>query len=404
MASIAQDQSTSDIVCDTTCKGVCKDHRNPEKCGKVCNTICTKGYDDFCSISCKDRCKHSDDSENCQIDCLDRCEPELGETCSKIHRKIYEKLTAIPDPTAAWRYFRIVFITVFVLAFVALIGIVIYLVVRDTPFINAVKFAADNDIFCSNTDTAHLCEIADDEYNDFEPPPVETGYNIDSANKAILMINKIYDIEYPYTDIEWTPLYCYHNEDYPYGYAGFDQNNNVNYVIFRGTNADSEEEVKVDLDIEQIDFDGTACHKGFVEEYECFADDIFNTIEEGYPLFTAGHSMGAGYALLTAMTFARTYNQPYNIYVVGSPRICSCSIFDTGLNMDNYFNIQNLVDPIVTQPPSVISMPNDVGSLYPYCTAGTLVQFQNNRLSLWGNHALSTYYHRTEQDSPIVRP
>lgn len=275
-------------------------------------------------------------------------------------------------------------IIVFIILFFILLGFIIWLLVRDTPLINAVEYAANNNVYCGNPENAKVCVIPTEK---IDPPEVNATYSGSSLQNAILMINNVYNKKHPFVveGVTWTPLYSSYNREFPYGYVGF--YNDINYVIFRGTDVGNEDEIKVDLMIKQVEFNNQMCHKGFVGEFDQFKDVIKEHIKKDKPLFTAGHSMGAAYALFTQMYLNIDDS---NIYTVGSPRVCSCSLAEE--NMSGYFNVQNMVDPIVSQPPSVVSIPKEDKSLFGYCTVGSLVQFQDNRLSLVENHELSTYY------------
>jgi hypothetical protein len=378
-------------TCDQTCFDICQDHPENEKCISKCNDVCNTLYNKFCTYSCK----NSDDPELCKKS----CRPEFARTCGKINRKIYERLSTMSTERPFMRIIRIIIITLLSLAFIALIGIVLYLWLRDYPLADAIKYATDNNVFCdANPD---LCIISPSDI--IELPSFEPTYNEASKKSAILMINNVYNKTYPESTLTWYPIFVDHNINYPYGYIATSENN-MNYVIFRGTDVENQEEVNVDLDIKQIEINKLMCHQGFVNEYKSFRNIITKHLDETLPLFVAGHSLGAAFALLTAMDYATLstdVNSEYNIYAIGSPRVCSCSIFNSELNMEYYFNVQNLTDPIVTQPPAVVSLPKETNSLYNYCTAGTIVPFQSNRSSLSNNHSLTAYYHMNPNNKPI---
>jgi hypothetical protein len=345
--------------------------------------------------------------------------PSLDIAVAPLSAKTLENALTKAPATHNFKAWFFSCLTLFVLFLLALIGVGIYLVVRlsklkkrATGAFDAVGHAAENTLFCDANPTE--CTISPAEASNITfPDPTETSFTVSTSKSLIKMMWNVYEGKEPFklpvngnnVQETWRPLYVEHNVDKPYGWVCVYKM--VIYIIYRGTDAENDAEWEVDFKVALAEFmdTGITCHKGYVEEVAKFLEPIEDILVnyKSSTIFTTGHSMGGGYTLLTSL-FALQLDPLRKVvcYAYGSPRICDCSGSSSGTYSDefvnfHYYNITNVLDPVPNTPPSVtpdtVKDNNGNAVLHFYCEYGQLGQYQDNRLSLWQNHSLTTYYH-----------
>ena len=262
----------------------------------------------------------------------------------------------------------------FALLFALMMTVMIIWATRRNKAGKRIRDAASNNRYC--TQSPADCTIVQPATIDLPPWSIE--YSAATASDFLLMIDNVYQGKLPthYSkSLQWEPL----------GDLGYIvTTNDVTYIVLRGTDVDQEEEVRANLRMAQVPYDGLLCHRGYVE----ITNDLLPTIDAALGpdptnVFITGHSLGAAVGMLVAQRLALTHDVV--VYNFGSPRVCNCADI-AGFTL---FNIQNMLDPVTSYPPSVTPDKND---LYFYCEHGVAMRFQDNRLSLSQNHALTTYF------------
>jgi len=137
-------------------------------------------------------------------------------------------------------------------------------------------------------------------------------------------------------------------------------------------------------------------HKGFVDVYNNFRDDLMatmNTINKKMTIVICGHSLGAAISTLVGVDLAQSGYSNIHVYNFASPRIGDQSFIDL---VDNQLKLPvyrfvNISDMIPNMPPSVSPNLNNTSKPYIYVHCGKLIPFQVNRLSMLNNHLIPSY-------------
>jgi hypothetical protein len=150
-------------------------------------------------------------------------------------------------------------------------------------------------------------------------------------------------------------------------------------------------------------------HKGFVDIYTNFRNDLLSTIQQINPdknklIIISGHSIGAAVATLVGVDLAKSGYKNIVVYTFACPRIGDNTfktIVDDTLKLPVY-RVVNISDLIPNSPLSVQPNLNDPTNPYMYLHCGFLIPFQINRLSIKGNHGIPTYMAGLENELVVI--
>lgn len=268
-------------------------------------------------------------------------------------------------------YKKIVFLSLIFLCIIFLI----YIIMKD---INAIKYAGENDIYCSENN----CRLK--------------LLNIMPQNSNMVSANLINIVESNATiKIDGlTQLMTIGNikGKHPSGRVWKDVDGDM-YISFRGSQYPSD--WVVDLDYKQTDLeDGVKIHSGFYND----AVSLYKELPKLSSVINiSGHSLGSSIALIIACMIG--YANPtstINLHVFACPRTGNKEFYDSIPTNVNIVSFVNTADAIPTLPPSVA--PNFETYTEPYfysnlvpsdtCVINT---FSDNWKSLINNHLMGVY-------------
>lgn len=139
-------------------------------------------------------------------------------------------------------------------------------------------------------------------------------------------------------------------------------------------------------------------HKGFVDVYMKFRDDLSSTLQKLDPnknkkIIISGHSLGAAIATMVGADLVQSGYQDVGVYNFASPRVGDqtfADFVDNELKLPVY-RVVNISDLVPNMPPSVSPNFDDYDNPYMFVHCGKLVYFQINRLSVLNNHLIPVY-------------
>lgn len=193
------------------------------------------------------------------------------------------------------------------------------------------------------------------------------------------------------------------------GYACYDSVNSVMYLLFRGTQTESE--WQADFEVEQLPlplsiFDplngntalltGAMVHQGFLTLFLQFVNKLTSIVEGTVEptLIVAGHSLGAALASLTGLYLASAFPDKFvEVYTFGKPRVGNV-IYATGVNTllpTRFYRLTNDDDTVTNIPLSVT--PNVLNYNQPllYEHEGIPITFSRNVGGIYLNHRMTMY-------------
>lgn len=193
------------------------------------------------------------------------------------------------------------------------------------------------------------------------------------------------------------------------GFVGQDANGTF-WVAFRGTSTQDEWDQDFKFDLKESSFtepmvlnginqnipSETAkrlCHEGFLE--------IFNQLDLMAFAATAsvvvtGHSLGSALATLIYLKLSQAVVNIHGI-VFGTPRVCH-TMPDS---MPRFFRMNNTCDVVADIPLSSMWNMSDVNDPFAYIHGGGVVNFTENRLSLYNSHAMPAYINAIDNPNSI---
>jgi hypothetical protein len=199
------------------------------------------------------------------------------------------------------------------------------------------------------------------------------------------------------------------------------ENSNVIWVIFRGTLSINEltQDLQVeqetylkDNSVEQIEFnrikengdgdrDKPLVHKGFVESYNNFKEDLITTLEKNNPnkdktVIISGHSLGAAVSTIVGLDLNQKGYSTV-VYNFASPRVGNKLFQELIDNSLNIFRVVNISDIIPNLPASVAANYKDPENPHIYVHCGTIKTFDDNWLSKLNNHLIPVYMNALEK-------
>lgn len=142
---------------------------------------------------------------------------------------------------------------------------------------------------------------------------------------------------------------------------------------------------------ENPDFTNIKIHKGFLEMFNDFKEDLTVILEEEQPdrIFVAGHSLGAAIATLFGLQFYNDYNLV--IYTFGSPRVGNTEFSDFVKNNYTIQRIYNRADLVSDVPLSVMFNTGGTHIPYIYKHAGISRSFNLNWEGWMNNHSIPIF-------------
>jgi triacylglycerol lipase len=193
------------------------------------------------------------------------------------------------------------------------------------------------------------------------------------------------------------------------------ENSNVIWIIFRGTLSKNElyqdlqleqEQYLVDKDVEQIEFktingDKGLVHKGFVDSYNNFKEDLITTLKKNNPnknktVIISGHSLGAAVSTIVGLDLTQKGYSTV-VYNFASPRVGNKSFQELIDNYLNIFRVVNISDIIPNLPASVTPNYKDPENPHIYVHCGIIKTFDDNWLSKLNNHLIPVYMNALEK-------
>ena len=160
---------------------------------------------------------------------------------------------------------------------------------------------------------------------------------------------------------------------------------------------DSKSTVQVKLDfLLAANGEQPSVHKGFVDAYINFRQDLLDTLEKIDPeksktIIVCGHSIGAG---ISTILGADVVNKGYKavVYNFASPRVGDQVFCDFVAKMGlKIFRVVNTADIVPNLPPSVSPNFKQTDQPYEYVHCGTLKAFADNWKSVLNNHLIGVY-------------
>ena len=294
---------------------------------------------------------------------------------------------------------------------ILIISIILYFIIKFIIlYFNAKKAlynALTNSKYCGKED----CDPTPSQL--IQTLPSSININIWQQDVAKYCINTIYSIKiaalnktkpiYPIDLISVKELYD--NKNDPIFGTIFTQTQSDNiWISFRGSLTSNE--WKEDFIMKQeslfqtvhLDFLTANVHKGFMDIYTNFRNDLLSTIQQINTnkkklIIISGHSIGAAVATLVAVDLAQSGYTNIVVYTFACPRIGDNTfktIVDDTLKLQVY-RVVNISDLIPNSPLSVQPNLNDTTNPYIYLHCGFLIPFQINRMSIKGNHGIPTY-------------
>lgn len=164
-------------------------------------------------------------------------------------------------------------------------------------------------------------------------------------------------------------------------------NDSFYVLVFRGTEVDSMQDIKADLNAKTVVCEsGGKVHKGFNEAFSELHSDIqsyMDDIQEHKPLFITGHSLGGALATIAS----KRLNHKHGIagcYTFGSPRVAD-EEWMSGIKTPIY-RLVNSADPVTMLPPGAdtINALSWIVKFFPYVGKGLSSYLLSN---------FSGYYH-----------
>ena len=302
-----------------------------------------------------------------------------------------------------------------VLGTTVLIIFIVYVIffTRYKKFVRAVSVAINNEQFCISQEGPCHLQVNDDL---IQPVTIDTVFSYDVARYAADLVarvellfykkNGLVSLQMPSSLENKTTLYF---KNKIIGYIAYSDVSNVAWVVFRGTA--NEAEWREDFNFSQVDLtlpsgdnqtdfqlktgDTIACHKGFIDVFNEFKQDMVNAIEDLKPgqIVVTGHSLGAALATLASLELSSMYD--VYTYCFASPRVCD----DIPSNNSSFWRMNNTADIIPSVPLSVMPNIKEKNSPYFYTHGGISMEFTDNRKSLTNNHLLPVYINALEQYS-----
>jgi hypothetical protein len=297
--------------------------------------------------------------------------------------------------------------TILALSIVILLFVIIFVIklLKYNRVFKAVNIVVKNNLFCEPQEG--LCEL---KVNNAltQPENFTATFSYDLARYcsdliarvALLFYDKkgLIDLVMP-RDIQNIKSLTFNKKII--GFVGKSTNTKTAWIAFRGTAHDTE--WQQDFNFTQSEFqtqekdaqepftikDGhiMSCHKGFLNVFSEFKNDMISAIESIRPddIVITGHSLGASLATLASLHLSPSYN--VYTYLFASPRVCD---FIPDVNMV-LFRLNNSTDMITTLPLSVMPNFKDKDRPFYYTHGGVSMEFTTNRHSLTNNHLLSVY-------------
>ena len=147
--------------------------------------------------------------------------------------------------------------------------------------------------------------------------------------------------------------------------AGFDAqafiiaNQKVIFIVFRGTQMDSLEDIVSNMDNRLVPCTFGHIYQGFYDTLQVILADIFKAIQDfqdnNQLIYITGHSQGGALAMLTAHLLGAQMPQLNGVYTFGQPKIGDM-LFATNFDMlfpTGVFRLVNVGDEVVNNPPSL---------------------------------------------------
>jgi triacylglycerol lipase len=300
-----------------------------------------------------------------------------------------------------------------------MIAAILYLIIKITSMYFNAKKAIYGAWFNTKYCGEKKCLPSEDQLNEKLPTDINLSkWNTEVAKYCSIII---YSIEkaaqnnikpvYPKDLVIQKELY--NNTEDPIFGAVFTQGTNI-WISFRGTLSEKEweqdfmyqQESMLDKQsIEQVSMDfiktvsGKVAnvHKGFLDVYMKFRNDLSTTLKNLNPdkkmkIIISGHSLGAAISTIVGTDLIQSgYN--VGVYNFASPRVGNkifSDFVDNELKLPLY-RIVNISDIVPNMPPSVAPNFNDTKNPFIYSHCGTIVNLQQNRLSVLNNHLISAY-------------
>jgi len=305
---------------------------------------------------------------------------------------------------------------ILVLLFSVLIGTGVYYYKKYKYVSDAISFAFNNSLQCKK-------ESCDKPIKNFTKIPHQKGnvYNKDVARYCTDLVSRIENgVE---TKKIATPdglklLKTVHNiPNTPVFGTILEQSlpdKKILWISFRGT-IDTQEWVQ-DITYTQENFPNKkqvklaflnthkkttpSVHKGFVDAYMNFRDDIFKIINatKYESIIVSGHSLGAAISTIVGIDLANS-GFPAIVYNFASPRVGDgnlCTMVnDLGLPIFRHVNTE---DVIPTTPLAVSANFNDKTNPFMFNHCGEVLYFSTNWKSMINNHLLGIYINAFENN------
>lgn len=188
-------------------------------------------------------------------------------------------------------------------------------------------------------------------------------------------------------------------------------NNSTIWISFRGTLTSNElmEDLvyqqesmfgnshnQVSLDFLNSFVQNVKVHKGFLDVYNKFREELLNTlknISKNTTIVISGHSLGAAISTIAGVDLKQSGYTNVVVYNFASPMIGNqifANLVDNELKLPLY-RFVNLSDIVPNIPPSVSPNLDDASKPYIYVHCGKMIPFQINRLSIVNNHLIPVY-------------
>jgi hypothetical protein len=303
----------------------------------------------------------------------------------------------------------------FFLVFLVLIVLSVKYYIKYKYARDAISFALDNTLQCNKNN-------CDKPIKDFAKIPTQNGriYNKDVARYCADLVSRIENGAITKKIINPKGLKLCKDlinvPNTPIFGKMWEQNisdKNILWVSFRGT-INIKEWIQ-DLTYNQenfpkkkqikLSFLGTQqhtplIHKGFIDAYMNFRDDLFNVINSKKydQIIVSGHSLGAAISTIVGIDLVN-YGQKAVVYNFASPRLGDSNLCKMVLDVDiPIFRHVNTEDIIPTSPISVSPNFKDKYKPLMFIHCGEALYFTTNWKSVINNHLLGVYIDAFEKD------